>query len=513
MQRKILSVILAMNMAAGLAFTAYASEQEVKQTETAIESDSQAIQESSTGATVEVEEQIKTETEKKEDTNTSTVTEDKTGAIENETETTGNAVIEMESITETGASVETEPEIEITDSNETETGVATETEIPNETEPGTATETETGTGTTEETGTVTETGTGTTEETKTGTVTETETTEEIETGTATETGTTEEIETETETETTKETETETDMGTGTTEEIETGTVTETGTTEETETETETETEKIEETETETETRTEDETEMETETGTVEETETETEKITEEKLEENPVVYSVKFPAIDEFRFILDPYGLRALPEGKSASLEELKPYAGKIYCNNKMMVTNKSSVPVKVKVSIQLTGDICAVESVEDVEADMGNNVLLYVVPSENDLEGSLENYQKSNTGIVVKKDEPIVLEFMLPEGKYLYKESAEGESMSFGIADGETGHSAAFEIAGLVNTKADWKTFNEDGKKVGLKISYSYEDASDEDASDQPAAYSRSRGAFALLPYDGTTVDVAEAE
>lgn len=427
MQRKILSVILAINMTAGLAFTAYASEQEMPQTEAATESGAQTVQE---GSPVEEEKQMETETKEKEDTGTSTETAEKTGTTETETEAAGNTVTETEAaentITETEAAGNTEAETETT----AETGVPVETESTTETEAS--------------------------DETETGT--------EIADGTETETGTADETEVETETGAADKTETETEAA--------------------------------------------DETEAETVTETMDETETETEKITEEKLEVNPVVYSVEFPAIDEFRFILDPYGLRALPEGKSASLEELKPYAGKIYCNKKMMVTNKSSVPVKVRVSIQLTGDISAVESAEDVEADSGNNVLLYIIPSENDLEGSLDNYQKSGTGIVVKKDEPTVLEFMLPEGKYLYKESAEGEAMSFGIADGETGHSAAFEIAGLVNTKADWKTFNEEGKKVGLKISYSYEDA-----SDQPTAYSRSRDAFALLPYDGATVDVEAAE
>ena len=77
---------------------------------------------------------------------------------------------------------------------------------------------------------------------------------------------------------------------------------------------------------------------------------------------------------------------------------------------------------------------------------------------------------------------------------------------MKYEIADGENGHSAAFEIAGLINTKANWKNFDKTGKKIGLKISYSYEDASNLTMKE-----SRSYGAFELLPYNGATVNVAD--
>lgn len=417
MQRKILSIILALNMAAGLVLTTYAAEQEMPQTETFSESDDQITEEYAGESSVDGETCIKTETEASE---TST-----------------------EILTET-----TETEIVETDGTETE--FTTETETTEETE------------------------------------TEAETVDGVATETAVEMEDVEKTEAITETEVIAETKTENET--------------------EVVTETEVESEAITQSETDTEEKTLDETETQMEDAAI--IETETEEIVDEKMAAKPVIYSVAFPSIDEFRFVLDPYGLTALPDGKSATLEALKPYAGKIYCNNKMMVTNKSSVPVKVKVSIQLTGDIHSVNTVGDVEADTENNVLLYLIPAQNDLEGNLDNYQKSNTGIVVKKDEPTVLEFVLPESSYLEKGSADGESIAYGIADGDTGHSAAFQIAGFVNTKADWKTFNEDGKKVGLRINYSYEDA-----SNQPIAYSRSCGAFALLPYDGDTVDLADAE
>lgn len=226
----------------------------------------------------------------------------------------------------------------------------------------------------------------------------------------------------------------------------------------------------------------------------------------EELTVDPVVYSVSFPAVEQFEFFLDPYGLRGLQEGESATLEELKPYAGRIYCDNKLMVTNKSSVPIKLKISIQLTGNVNAVETMEELEADEGNNILLYIVPSENDMGGDLEDYQPSEIGIVVKKDEPTVVEFLLPQSSYYYKENFEEDSLEYVIAEGDFGHSSAFRIGGRVNTKADWNSFDAEGEEVGLEIKYSYEDA-----SDYPAQYSLRSGSFGIQYYDGATINVDE--
>jgi len=372
MWEKILSIILIFNMAFALILTAYASEQELPQTEIPTELYTQT-EKDFTESIVEEDTYIKTETQKKEDISSSTMTVE-------ETETNESIIAETEITTETLKQGETEEVAETETMTETE--ITTETLKQDETE----------------------------EVAETETITETEIT----------------------TETLKQDETE---------EV-------------------AETENI--------------TEIETENETVTETETEIEKTTDNRQESDSVVYSVDFPSDDGFRFILDPYGLMGLPEGKSASLEELEPYAGKIYCNRKMMVTNRSSVPIKVKVCIQLTGDIHAVESVEDMESDTENNVFLYIIPSKNDLKGNVDNFCRSDIEIVVKKDEPTILEFVLSGNQYLYDEMESGTAV-YRIADGEEGHSAAFEITGLINTKANWKKFDVDGKKIGLKISYSY--------------------------------------
>lgn len=427
MQKRALSIILVLNMAAGFVLSAYASEQELPQTETSAEQDVRGVENNSEESFTERENDIFTELEEKEDADTSTTILEKTESTETETEVAESTV--------TGTDLMIETKTELAENTDTEIGELDETVIETETELVESTEAET----------------------ELFTETELEENADIET---------EELdETVTEIETMDKTETENDM----------------------ETETAKESEIVEDSEISTETENETETEIETES-------------------ENPTVYSVEFPSIDEIRFILDPYGLKGLTQGKSASLEELKSYAGKIYCNKKMMVTNKSSVPIKVRVSIQLTGDINAKESMEELESDLESNVLMYIIPSKNDLEGELENYQQSDLGIVVKKDEPTVFELILPESQYQWDESVESNSMNYEIADGERGHSVAFEIAGLINTKANWKNFDKTGKKIGLKITYSYEDA-----SNLPVKKSRSYGAFELLPYSGATVNVTD--
>lgn len=429
MQKRALSIILVLNMAAGFVLSAYASEQELPQTETSAEQDVRGLENNSEESFTERENNIFTELEEKEDADTSTAAVEKTESSETETELVESTVTGTDLIIETKTELAENTDTEIEESDETV--IETETELME----------------------------STVVETELFTETELEENIDIET---------EELdETVTEIETMDKVETESEI--------------------EMETETVNESEIVEDSEISTESEIETETEIETES-------------------ENSTVYSVEFPSVDEIRFILDPYGLKGLTQGKSASLEELKSYAGKIYCNKKMMVTNKSSVPIKVRVSIQLTGDINAKESMEELESDSASNVLMYIIPSKNDLEGELENYQQSDLGIVVKKDEPTVFELILPESQYQWDESVESNSMNYEIADGERGHSVAFEIAGLINTKANWKNFDKTGKKIGLKITYSYEDA-----SNLPVKKSRSYGAFELLPYSGATVNVTD--
>lgn len=238
-----------------------------------------------------------------------------------------------------------------------------------------------------------------------------------------------------------------------------------------------------------ETDTEGKAEIDTESKSEVEIETE-----EEDHLESKKIYSVVFPSIKHFRFTIDPYGLKVLEDGQKASLDELSHYGGRIYCDSEMMVTNNGSIPIKVTVSLQVTGDANVVENLDEVEADNENNILMCIVPSSNDLKGRSEQYYPSDIGIAVKKDESTVVEFLLPAKEQLDVNNDEGR------------HSTAFKITGCVNRNGDWNTFNHDGKKVGMQIFYSYEDA-----SDIVAVYEESSEAFGLLSYNSTEIDISE--
>ncbi len=233
-----------------------------------------------------------------------------------------------------------------------------------------------------------------------------------------------------------------------------------------------------------------------------------EETAETETEEIQKVYSVEFPSFDNFSFILDPYGLRGMRELENATLEDLKPYAGKIYCDDTIMITNKSSVPIKLRVSFQITGDVNAVENIENVEKDEENNVLLCILPSENDVAGSIDNYKQSETAITVKKDTPTTVEFLLPQSDYSYEQSEEDVSARYSIVEGDMGHSVAFKISGLLNTRADWKAFSKEDKEVGLTVSYSYEEM-----SGLPEEGSLPDVSFGMAACDGTVINVSELE
>ena len=274
---------------------------------------------------------------------------------------------------------------------------------------------------------------------------------------------------------------------------------------ETSSESEKETENRSETEQEMETSSESEKETENRSETEQEMETSSEsEINTNILLENNKVFSICFPAINQFKFTLDPYGLKGLKEGQSVVLDELDSYAGKIYCDSKLMVTNKSSVPVSIKISIQLTGDVNVVESIEEVEVNDKNNVLMYIVPSENDLQDNLDSYRQPDKGIIVKKDEPTVVEFILPPSSYYYQKNIEDDFWKPIINDTEKGHSTAFRIAGWVNRGADWDCFKDKEKTIGLQICYSYEDA-----SNNVIEHTVNEDFFGLVSHNSTEVDI----
>lgn len=191
------------------------------------------------------------------------------------------------------------------------------------------------------------------------------------------------------------------------------------------------------------------------------------------------VISVTLPTTATMKLIIDPQGLTALKDGETASAEDLASAAGLITGESKAVVTNLSSVPVKVSVKLTGTGAANFVADAASVEkAPAGdqkeNNILLYALPSSVDVAGSADNYVASTTGITMNSSEASV-DFVLDPAEYNF--SKEGEKVTYELKEGETGHGTAIAFEGLVNTQADWSDFVKESEpsKIGMTAVFSY--------------------------------------
>lgn len=226
------------------------------------------------------------------------------------------------------------------------------------------------------------------------------------------------------------------------------------------------------------------------------------------------VYSVTIPTTAALDLIVDPQGLTGM-DGETASSSDLAAYAGKITCATLPVINNQSSVPMKVTVDLQMTGDATYVDAEADVEADTSNNVLFYAVPSAVDVKGSADNFKDSATGIVMTKDAAVSLSFILPAAQYNYtKTVAEGTgavTYGYAIAADETGHGTALKFGGLINKKADWTAYvaETDPKTIGMTAVFKFTSTiATEDVAD-----STEGAPYAMKAYTGTTVTVTPAD
>lgn len=195
---------------------------------------------------------------------------------------------------------------------------------------------------------------------------------------------------------------------------------------------------------------------------------------------NTKVISVTLPTTASLKLTIDPQGLSALANGATASKEDLANAAGLITGASKAVVTNCSSVPVKVSVKLKGTGNATFVTTADDVEkAPAGENkeqnVLLYALPSSVDVENSADKYVASTTGVTISTTEATV-NFVLDAAQYNYSKNDDGKA-SYTLKDGETGHGTAIAFEGLVNTKADWSDYvkTESPSTIGMTAVFTY--------------------------------------
>lgn len=195
---------------------------------------------------------------------------------------------------------------------------------------------------------------------------------------------------------------------------------------------------------------------------------------------NTKVISVTLPTSETLKLIIDPQGLSALENGSTASKEDLEDAAGLITCANKAVVTNCSSVPVKVSVKLTGTGAATFVTDADSVEKapTTGNkeeNVLLYALPSAVDVEDSADNYVASTTGVTITTTAATV-NFVLDPAEYNYSKDGTGKA-SYTIKEGETGHGTAIAFEGLVNSQADWSEYVKETSPstIGMTAVFTY--------------------------------------
>ena len=229
------------------------------------------------------------------------------------------------------------------------------------------------------------------------------------------------------------------------------------------------------------------------------------------------IYRVTIPTTETLSLLnIDPQGIMSMP-GATATAEELAAYAGKITSTSKPMINNTSSKPMKVTVALQVTGNATTVTSETAVEADKSNNILLYAVPSATDVAGSEGNYTSSTTGIVMKSDAPVSVDFILPAATYNFKRAGEGASATYSYELADEGHGTALSFEGLVNKKADWTDYKAGGSKsIGMtaKFTFTNEIGSDEadDAEGAPYAMKAYVGDKVTLPTEGAIILLNEA-
>lgn len=218
------------------------------------------------------------------------------------------------------------------------------------------------------------------------------------------------------------------------------------------------------------------------------------------------VYSVTLPTTAKTKLVIDPQGIMQMKSGDTASADDLAGAAGRITCESIPMIANLSSVPMKVGVSMQLSGDATDVSAINEVEADDEANVLLYAVPSAVDAKSAdATRFSASSNGIVIHKAKTTDVEFILDAADYQFEKDAAGNVTYKLVAD--SGHATGVEFAGFANKKADWGEFvgASAAKKVGMKATFSFTN----ELESGDVADTTEGAPYAMKAYSGDVVDL----
>ncbi|MDR1204441.1 MAG: hypothetical protein LBL26_03030 [Peptococcaceae bacterium] len=202
------------------------------------------------------------------------------------------------------------------------------------------------------------------------------------------------------------------------------------------------------------------------------------------------IYSVVLPTGKLLDFTLDPQGLLAIGLNEKATLDELK--GGTIVpANGAVKAINNSAVDIALSIELTGTGeDVTFIEygddaetTIANVEADDGNNVLLYAAPSAVNIVSTETQYSAAGKGYIIT-DDPSTLQFVLKAAEY---EIENNDGVYTADAIDNTGSGTAIQLGGYVNTKADWNDYVKElePSEVGISVVFSYRKATDDESKD----------------------------
>lgn len=254
------------------------------------------------------------------------------------------------------------------------------------------------------------------------------------------------------------------------------------------------------------------------TGTAENSTGETVTGTGDVTYVDTTVYSVTLPTSSSISLVVDPQGLAGLESGDTATSDELAVHAGTVTCASIPIVTNLSSVDMKISVALQLTGNATPVSSGDAVNTGTDTNILLYAVPSAVDTLGQASGYVGSTTGIVMTTGTAANVDFILPAATYNFTKTVSGSDVSgnnlyavnFELAAGETGHGTGLKFEGLVNKNADWSAYANGGQSIGMTAVFTFTNNLNGAEAD-----STEGAPFGMVAYTGdkVTVEAEDAE
>lgn len=220
--------------------------------------------------------------------------------------------------------------------------------------------------------------------------------------------------------------------------------------------------------------------------------------------QNAPADTVKVTLPSNIDLIADPSGVYGAAVAAGGTLtdfdkENLGQYAGKIVIKDKLVVNNKSSVPVKVKAVLKDTSvGTTSKSDIAEVDGGVADFFTwMAAVPSKTDIVGDVSKYVANDQGVELTTAGSEV-NMCLPNAKYLISGDTTS-GFTHTIAAGDNGHGQALDIVGFLNKNADWTAtgFTQTaGNKIAVEVVFTIAKAEPEDVMEASLPYGFMAGA-----------------